>query len=145
MESVQQDNMIFFTKQIYQQLQKDYPEYGIADEEIEAVSHLAPIQDVYKRQSGSYTDKNTTYLSKDGYVTYQVKEDGPYDSVAIKINGEYSDTVTGTENSGSLTGTFYLYNSKDPKTRTDADSKEEGEQDNVIPKDVLVVLSLIHI
>lgn len=92
-----------------------------------------------KSKSGSYTDKNTTYLSKDGYVTYQVKEDGPYDSVAIKINGEYSDTVTGTENSGSLTGTFYLYNSKDPKTRTDADSKEEGEQDNVIPKDVLVV------
>lgn len=92
-----------------------------------------------KSKSGSYTDKNTTYLSRDGYVTYQVKEDGPYDSVAIKINGEYSDTVTGTENSGSLTGTFYLYNSKDPKTRTDADPKEEGEQDNVIPKDVLAV------
>lgn len=47
-ESVQQDNMIFFTKQIYQQLQKDYPEYGIADEEIEAVSHLAPIHDIGK-------------------------------------------------------------------------------------------------
>ena len=47
-EAENQDNIIFFTKQMYLQLQKNYPEYGITDEEVEAVSHLAPIHDIGK-------------------------------------------------------------------------------------------------
>ena len=47
-EAENQDNLIFFTKQMYRQLQKNYPEYGITDEEVEAVSHLAPIHDIGK-------------------------------------------------------------------------------------------------
>lgn len=47
-EAENQDNIIFFTKQMYLQLQKNYPEYGITEEEIENVSHLAPIHDIGK-------------------------------------------------------------------------------------------------
>ena len=47
-EADHQDNIIFFTKQMYLQLQKMYPEYEITDEEIEAVAHLAPIHDIGK-------------------------------------------------------------------------------------------------
>lgn len=47
-EAENQDNIIFFTKQMYLQLQKNYPEYGITDGEVEAVSHLAPIHDIGK-------------------------------------------------------------------------------------------------
>ena len=47
-EAENQDNIIFFTKQMYLQLQKNYPEFGITEEEIENVSHLAPIHDIGK-------------------------------------------------------------------------------------------------
>lgn len=47
-ESEHQDDISFYTKQVYRQLQKHYPEYGILDEEIENVSHLAPIHDIGK-------------------------------------------------------------------------------------------------
>lgn len=43
-----QDDISFYTEQVYRQLQKNYPEYGITDEEIENVSHLAPIHDIGK-------------------------------------------------------------------------------------------------
>ena len=43
-----QDNISFYTKQVYLQLQKNYPEYGITDEEIASVAHLAPIHDIGK-------------------------------------------------------------------------------------------------
>ena len=43
-----QDNISFYTKQVYIQLQKNYPEYGITDEEIASVAHLAPIHDIGK-------------------------------------------------------------------------------------------------
>lgn len=47
-ETEHQDDISFYTEQVYRQLQKNYPEYGITDEEIENVSHLAPIHDIGK-------------------------------------------------------------------------------------------------
>ena len=47
-ESGYQDDISFYTKQVYLQLQKNYPEYGITDEEIASVAHLAPIHDIGK-------------------------------------------------------------------------------------------------
>lgn len=43
-----QDNISFYTRKVYEQLQKYHPEYGISNEEIEDVSHLAPIHDIGK-------------------------------------------------------------------------------------------------
>ena len=48
MEKEHQDDISFYTEQVYRQLQKNYPEYGITEEEIENVSHLAPIHDIGK-------------------------------------------------------------------------------------------------
>ena len=42
------DDISFYTQQMYLQLQKDYPKYGITDEDIEIVTHLAPIHDIGK-------------------------------------------------------------------------------------------------
>ena len=47
-ETEHQDDICFYTKQVYLQLQKNYPEYGITEEEIENVSHLSPIHDIGK-------------------------------------------------------------------------------------------------
>lgn len=47
-EAEHQDDISFYTRQVYLQLQKNYPEYGITDEEIASVSHLAPIHDIGK-------------------------------------------------------------------------------------------------
>lgn len=47
-ETEHQEDISFYTKQVYYQLQKNYPEYGITDAEIENVSHLAPIHDIGK-------------------------------------------------------------------------------------------------
>ena len=43
-----QDDISFYTEQVYRQIQKNYPEYGITEEEIDNVSHLAPIHDIGK-------------------------------------------------------------------------------------------------
>ncbi len=94
-----------------------------------------------KSAVGAYVSGKTTYLSKDGYVTYKIKdsERDKYDSVAIRITDSYSNKVTGNESGGALSGTFYLYNSSNPDTRTDASSEISGMQDNNIPKGVLFV------
>lgn len=47
-ETEHQEDISFYTEKVYQQLQKNFPEYGITDEEIENVSHLAPIHDIGK-------------------------------------------------------------------------------------------------
>ena len=47
-ETEHQDDISFYTKQVYLQLKENYPEYHITDEEIENVSHLAPIHDIGK-------------------------------------------------------------------------------------------------
>lgn len=43
-----QDDISFYTQQMYRQLQKDYPQYGITDEDVEIAAHLAPIHDIGK-------------------------------------------------------------------------------------------------
>lgn len=47
-ETEHQEDISFYTKHVYRQLQKNYPEYGITDEDIEIVTHLAPIHDIGK-------------------------------------------------------------------------------------------------
>ena len=41
-------NISFFTEQIYKELQLNFPEYGILDNEIENISKLATIHDIGK-------------------------------------------------------------------------------------------------
>ena len=48
LEVEHQDDISFYTEQVYRQLQQRFPEYGITEEEIENVSHLAPIHDIGK-------------------------------------------------------------------------------------------------
>lgn len=58
-ETEHQDDISFYTEQVYRQLQKNYPEYGITEEEIENASHLAPIHDIGKiRVSIEILNKN---------------------------------------------------------------------------------------
>lgn len=58
-ETEHQDDISFYMEQVYRQLQKNYPEYGITEEEIENVSHLAPIHDIGKiRVSIEILNKN---------------------------------------------------------------------------------------
>jgi len=48
MEKEHQDDISFYTEKVYRQLQKNCPEYGIEENEIKNVSHLAPIHDIGK-------------------------------------------------------------------------------------------------
>ena len=48
LEVEHQDDISFYTEQVYRQLQQRFPEYGITEEEIKNVSHLAPIHDIGK-------------------------------------------------------------------------------------------------
>ena len=45
-EADYQDQIGYYTKQIYCQLQQEYPEYGITEEEINVIAQLAPIHDL---------------------------------------------------------------------------------------------------
>lgn len=89
-------------------------------------------------ENGAYTDGEKIYLGADGSVTFQVKEEvqDKYDSVAIQIGNGYTDTVDGNVEGNPVEGTFYLYNSRYPGTRTDADPDVPGMQDNEIPSDI---------
>lgn len=67
-----QDDISFYTKQVYLQLQKKYPEYGITDEEIASVAHLAPIHDIGKikvpieilNKNGKLTDEEMNVVKQ---------------------------------------------------------------------------------
>lgn len=71
-ESGYQDDISFYTKQVYLQLQKNYPEYGITDEEISSVAHLAPIHDIGKikvpieifNKNGKLTDEEMNVVKQ---------------------------------------------------------------------------------
>ena len=71
-ESGYQDDISFYTKQVYLQLQKNYPEYGITDEEIASVAHLAPIHDIGKikvpieilNKNGKLTDEEMNVVKQ---------------------------------------------------------------------------------
>ena len=63
-ETEHQDDISFYMEQVYRQLQKNYPEYGITEEEIENVSHLAPIHDIGKiRVSIEILNKNARKIN----------------------------------------------------------------------------------
>lgn len=86
----------------------------------------------------AYTKDGTLYLAADGSATYKVKDGDLYDSVAIRISDSYSDTVTGNASAGNITGSFYLYQSDDSSTRTDASKWKIGAQDNTIPNGAII-------
>lgn len=47
-ETNHQDDISYYTEQVYKQLRENYPELGITEKEIENVSRLAPIHDIGK-------------------------------------------------------------------------------------------------
>ena len=82
-ESGYQDDISFYTKQVYLQLQKNYPEYGITDEEIASVAHLAPIHDIGKikvpieilNKNGKLTDEEFKSMKHHAAYTYYIRSD----------------------------------------------------------------------
>ena len=93
-EAENQDNIIFFTKQMYLQLQKNYPEYGITDEEIEAVAHLAPIHDIGKirvpveilNKKGRLTEEEMETVSQHPLVGAEMTKKFPKGLTIDKLN-----------------------------------------------------------
>ena len=93
-EAENQDNIIFFTKQMYLQLQKNYPEYGITDEEVEAVSHLAPIHDIGKirvpveilNKNGRLTDEEMETVRQHPLVGAEMTKKFPKGLTIDKLN-----------------------------------------------------------
>ena len=93
-EAENQDNIIFFTKQMYLQLQKNYPEYGITDAEVEAVSHLAPIHDIGKirvpveilNKNGRLTDEEMETVRQHPLVGAEMTKKFPKGLTIDKLN-----------------------------------------------------------
>ena len=79
-ETEHQDDISFYTEQVYRQLQKNYPEYGITEEEIENVSHLAPIHDIafYGAQRSPFRFRTAAFRN----------ETVVYTTVFIQVNGK---------------------------------------------------------
>ena len=93
-EAENQDNIIFFTKQMYLQLQKNYPEYGITDEEIASVAHLAPIHDIGKikvpieilNKNGKLTDEEMNVVKQHPLVGAAMTQRFPEGITTEKLN-----------------------------------------------------------
>ena len=93
-ESGYQDDISFYTKQVYLQLQKNYPEYGITDEEVEAVSHLAPIHDIGKirvpveilNKNGRLTDEEMETVRQHPLVGAEMTKKFPKGLTIDKLN-----------------------------------------------------------
>ena len=86
-EAENQDNIIFFTKQMYLQLQKNYPEYGITDEEVEAEINKvresnARMLDIDDRAT---QDGDTVLVDFDGYVDGKQFEGGKADDYSLVL------------------------------------------------------------
>ena len=89
-----QDNISFYTKQVYIQLQKNYPEYGITDEEIASVSHLAPIHDIGKikvpieilNKNGKLTDEEMNVVKQHPLVGAAMTQRFPEGITTEKLN-----------------------------------------------------------
>ena len=89
-----QDDISFYTKQVYLQLQKKYPEYGITDEEIASVAHLAPIHDIgmikvpieilYK--NGKLTDEEMNVVKQHPLVGAAMTQRFPEGITTEKLN-----------------------------------------------------------
>lgn len=96
-ESGYQDDISFYTKQVYLQLQKNYPEYGITDEEITSVAHLAPIHDIGKikvpieilNKNGKLTDEEMNVVKQHPLVGVAMTQRFPEGITTEKLN-QYS-------------------------------------------------------
>ena len=96
-ESGYQDDISFYTKQVYLQLQKNYPEYGITDEEISSVAHLAPIHDIGKikvpieilNKNGKLTDEEMNVVKQHPLVGAAMTQRFPEGVTTEKLN-QYS-------------------------------------------------------
>ena len=96
-ESGYQDDISFYTKQVYLQLQKNYPEYGITDEEITSVAHLAPIHDIGKikvpieilNKNGKLTDEEMNVVKQHPLVGAAMTRRFPEGVITEKLN-QYS-------------------------------------------------------
>ena len=96
-ESGYQDDISFYTKQVYLQLQKNYPEYGITDEEIASVAHLAPIHDIGKikvpigilNKNGKLTDEEMNVVKQHPLVGAAMTQRFPEGITTEKLN-QYS-------------------------------------------------------
>ena len=96
-ESGYQDDISFYTKQVYLQLQKNYPEYGITDEEITSVAHLAPIHDIGKikvpieilNKNGKLTDEEMNVVKHHPLVGAAMTQRFPEGITTEKLN-QYS-------------------------------------------------------
>ena len=92
-----QDDISFYTKQVYLQLQKKYPEYGITDEEIASVAHLAPIHDIGKikvpieilNKNGKLTDEEMNVVKQHPLVGAAMTQRFPEGITTEKLN-QYS-------------------------------------------------------
>ena len=96
-EAGYQDDISFYTKQVYLQLQKKYPEYGITDEEITSVAHLAPIHDIGKikvpieilNKNGKLTDEEMNVVKQHPLVGAAMTQRFPEGITTEKLN-QYS-------------------------------------------------------
>ena len=82
---------------LYLQLQKKYPEYGITDEEIASVAHLAPIHDIGKikvpieilNKNGKLTDEEMNVVKQHPLVGAAMTRRFPEGVITEKLN-QYS-------------------------------------------------------
>ena len=96
-EAGYQDDISFYTKQVYLQLQKKYSEYGITDEEIASVAHLAPIHDIGKikvpieilNKNGKLTDEEMNVVKQHPLVGAAMTQRFPEGITTEKLN-QYS-------------------------------------------------------
>ena len=93
-ETEHQDDISFYTEQVYRQLQKNYPEYGITDEEIASVAHLAPIHDIGKikvpieilNKNGKLTDEEMNVVKQHPLVGAAMTRRFPEGITTEKLN-----------------------------------------------------------
>ena len=82
----------------------------------------------------AYKKNNTIYIAPGGKAAFTLAAGSLYDSIAIQTGGGYRSVINGMDTTAPGAGTFYLYDSENPDTRTDADAAENGSQDNTIPE-----------
>ena len=96
-EADYQDQIGYYTKQIYCQLQQEYPEYGITDEEMDVIAQLAPIHDIGKikvpieilNKNGKLTDEEMNVVKQHPLVGAAMTQRFPEGITTEKLN-QYS-------------------------------------------------------
>ena len=96
-EADYQDQIGYYTKQIYCQLQQEYPEYGITEEEINVIAQLAPIHDIGKirvpieilNKNGKLTEEEWNIIREHPLVGAEMTKWFPKGKKTEKLN-QYS-------------------------------------------------------